>query len=266
VNKLSVVFPDAYSGGVVDEDFYEEWQAFSALKIPCFVIDLNEVVSDFFPYHRFPESIKGTTVVYRGWMLSQGRYQWLQDSVEYHGAMMLTNINQYLNTHYLTNWYDNLRNFTPATAFYPIGTVFSDLQPTVFPEWYKGSCFVRDAVKSNTTTRRSIAHTTHEINDIVNLIDLYKGLEHCICLRQIEPLENKTRYWVVNGRVYSMIGQPKINLNVDWSVIDSPFYSLDIAYNPKLKCNRIVEIGDGQVSGRKGLLASDLAKLLQIMR
>jgi len=196
-----------------------------------------------------PTPKSGEEFVYFGWMLTVEQYKKLETTFHQHGSKLITSSQQYQNTHWLPNWYGLLSEFTPETVYTsdPNGIDFL-LEDK---RWEK--FFVKDYVKSLTTSRGSVANNIEEINEIIKELKKFRGkLEGGVCVREFENLEHEQRFFIKNGIPYGKgnQGHPQILYDIA-KRIDSPFYSVDLAVNVSKRQWRLVEIGDGQVSEPK---------------
>lgn len=246
MSRIQLLFPcDVFSSRLPDEAYREEFDAAQQAGIPCAVFSVDDLEGGAFA----PRLIPGLPVLYRGWMLNPERYARLQDRLEALGATVVTNAAHYQRCHHLPGWIDACRDLTPAT-------LILDPQDDLAAAWastgWQG-CFVKDYVKSLTTSRGSVAHSLAEVNAILEQIADYRGgLEGGICLRELEHLlpETEVRYFVFQGRAHGPDGTvPKIVEDIV-ARIDSPFYSVDIVLDQQGR-HRLVELGDGQVSDTK---------------
>ncbi|MDX8399027.1 MAG: ATP-grasp domain-containing protein, partial [Gallionellaceae bacterium] len=196
-----------------------------------------------------PPLTQGDKVIYRGWMLTPDSYAKLQVAIESHGGKVLTSLAQYRHCHYLPEWYPICEDITPKTIILNKNTDFKSALAT--KEW--SAYFVKDFVKSLTTSRGSVAKTPDEVTEIVSLIEKYRGqIEGGVCVRQFEDLcpETEERYFVFNHTPFSRDGIIPDIVTTIAARIESPFYSVDIV----LASNgtpRLIELGDGQVSDIK---------------
>jgi hypothetical protein len=229
-----------------DETWASEFQAAKAAGLNCSVYVAEAMdAGEFAP----SPAIDGDTVVYRGWMLSPANYARLQKAVECAGATMLVTTAQYRFCHHLPQWYPLCEDLTPRSIFLARQTDFATaLAPLNWSAW-----FVKDYVKSLTTSRGSVAKTVEEVGEIVDLIEKYRGhIEGGVCVREFEDLlsETEERYFVFKGRAYS---RDSIVPDIVESIarrIDSPFFSVDIVLSAQGQ-PRLIELGDGQVSDIK---------------
>lgn len=231
---MKIIYPcDYFNLKQPDELFLDEAVAF---KINGFDISVNN-----------GKPIKEGVYIYRGWMLSDEEYSNLEIFMANNNAKILTTKEQYFQAHYLPNWYEKLKEFTPET----IVTSIDDLDQTLEKcEWQR--YFVKDYVKSLTTSTGSIANSKEEVKNIVNELKSKRSIEGGICLRKVMDFDTQSeiRYYSLNGKILSPNGVvPDIVKQVS-NIANLPFISIDIIKDRKGK-EWLVEIGDGQVSDLK---------------
>jgi hypothetical protein len=242
-----------------DEDYADEYLCAKENGINCSLFSIED-----FDVGRFgarPELEPGTRVLYRGWMLAPTSYATLVDSIAARGSSAITSPTDYARCHYLPNWYEKCKPFTPATVFAKRSDNFSSIVADL--DWQK--YFVKDYVKSLTTSRGSVANTPSEISEVVAAIEKYRGqVEGGVCIREFENLmlETEERYFVVDGKAYSRDDDvPDLVLEVA-SRAFSPFFSVDVAKRTDGEL-RLIELGDVQVSDRKKW---ELNAFVQVLR
>lgn len=196
-----------------------------------------------------PSMPAGEDVVYRGWMLTPDAYTRLWSAVENNGGRMLTSPQQYRRCHHLPEWYPSCEDLTPKTVFLERNCDF----PAALSNQNWRAYFVKDYVKSLTTSRGSVAKTSGEIGEIVALIEKFRGqVEGGVCVREFENLSpgSEERYFVFRRQAFGRAGPiPQIVEQIA-ARIDSPFFCVDIAQSID-GSPRLIELGDGQVSDRK---------------
>jgi hypothetical protein len=197
---------------------------------------------------------EGDTVVYRGWMLNTEDYNTMRTLVEMRGGKLLTSVGQYLNTHHIPNWYPILREFTPETFI--IDNMWLNHGCDVVAElkklgWEK--FFLKDFVKSLKTSTGSLIDHAEDAPKVLELMEKYRGtIEGGLCVRKYEPgLHDEKRCFVINHEPRWMGVEEASFLYKIADLIDSPFFSVDYAYDANDQL-RVVEIGDGQVSDLVG--------------
>lgn len=245
---MRLLFPsDPFEKNKPDESFAEEYNAALAIGLKCSLFSSDDFdAGEFRPRPRFEEN---EIIVYRGWMLTPENYYQLQTSIEAKSAKMLTTTTQYKLCHYLPEWYSMCEDITPKTIFLSKDSDFFTALKNIGWSGY----FIKDYVKSLTTSQGSIAKTIEEIPEIVSLIEKYRGqVEGGVCVREFEELlpETEERYFVFNNKTFSRDGIVPEIVNKIASRINSAFYSVDIVLSENGK-PRLMELGDGQVSGIK---------------
>lgn len=238
---------DAFDSKQPDEIYQAEYAAAKAAGFACSLFSMEDFeCGDFRPRPAFEA---GEQVIYRGWMLSPDNYAFLHGAIYKKGATPLTSVVQYRYCHYLPEWYATCEDFTPKTIFTTKDTNFKALLADVNWQAY----FIKDYVKSLTTSRGSVARNIDDITEVIRQIEKYKGnIEGGICIREYEDLlpETEERYFVFRAKAFSRNGIVPELVQQIATRIDSPFFSVDIvqAANGDL---RLIELGDGQVSDIK---------------
>lgn len=258
MSGIQFIFPrDICFPSLPDSAYLEEYEAAREAGIPCSLVNIDVVTDGVAnPALRIrPALIDGVPVIYRGWMLKVEQYQVLENHVLSQGSSMLSSWRDYAKCHHMPNWYDACREFTPATLFFKEDQ--ADQIPGCLREHGWSACFVKDYVKSLTTSAGSIAHNLQDVDRIIAEIRKYRdGIEGGICLREVEDFipESELRCFVVNGSPFMSIKHADVGLSTMishiCSLIDSPFFTVDCVKNSRNEW-RLVEIGDGQVSDRK---------------
>lgn len=202
----------------------------------------------------------GSTVVYRGWMLSPEEYAFLEQAIRRAEATPITTTLQYLNAHYLPNWYPLIADLTAQTE---IISLESDLVAELRKLDWNGY-FIKDYVKSLKTGVGSIIDAPEEVLQVVEeLRESRRKIEGGICVRKVERYwpGSERRNFVIDGIAYAPNGgATKAIVDECADIIKLPFFSVDIAERHDGEL-RVIEIGDGQVSDIVGWTAEDFAKL-----
>jgi hypothetical protein len=243
-----------------DASHAEEHAAAEAAGLACALLssedfDAGRVVAR-------PPLPDGGRVLYRGWMLRVPAYTALEEGVRAAGAEMVTTAADYERCHHLPGWLDRCRDFTAETV---VVTDPADL-PAVIAELSWPAYFVKDFVKSLTTSRGSIARSAGEVLEVVDLLAKYRGsLEGGVCLRAVEEYVagSEERYFAVRRRVLGRDGAtPPDMVREVAERLDAPFASIDVALRADGTL-RLVEVGDGQVSDRKSWELRSFVRVLQ---
>lgn len=238
MTHLHILYPsEPFNLKEVSETYAQEYEI-AHQQFSCSLIDLDGNPNGKL---NVPDNCK---VLYRGWMLTANQYEDLLRKVE----TPVTSLSAYLSTHHLPNWYDQCLELTPKTVFLENEEGVDEAVAQL--DW--AGYFVKDFVKSLTTSRGSFAKDAKEIKEVLHLIRQYRGfLEGGICLREQEAFEPGTeeRVFVVKGKPY---GREGVVLGAWGPALKMPsdFYSMDIVKNTQGEW-RLVELGDGQVSDYK---------------
>jgi ATP-grasp domain, R2K clade family 3 len=200
----------------------------------------------------YPPPHNGETLIYRGWMVTADRYHSLITAVENAGANFFISPAEYLATHHLPNWYPLIRDLTPETHVFSVDENLEGALRGL--GWSR--FFVKDYVKSLKTSVGSIIHDPAEIATVVAEMRKFRGqIEGGLCIRQVEEFipETEERYFVLNGKPFGSRRDRAIPAIV-WDCaqrINSKFFTVDVVERSDGQ-QRIVEIGDGQVSNLVG--------------
>lgn len=252
------LFPsDPLNPKEADEIFSEQVQALRELGHGVSLFALEELQLGR-PRLRGPIP-PGATVVYRGWMLSAADYGKLVQLIESCGGNLLSSLTTYLACHHLPNWYPLVPEFTAETKIVPagadLGAALADLG------W--GRFFLKDFVKSLKTSVGSVVSTPEEAKAAVAEMEKFRGtIEGGICARRFEAFRpgSERRCFVLRGRAHAAAGEPPALARECARRIPSPFFAVDTAIRED-GAERLVELGDGQVSDLVGWTAKAFASL-----
>jgi hypothetical protein len=257
---MKFIFPSNYFNlRKPDEAYLAEYDCLRNLGFETSVVSLESLGSDTvkIPPILNPES-RG---IYRGWMLSADDYLQLVNAIRSTGGEMWISPEEYLASHHLPNWYPLISDLTPETHFF-------DVDENLESELYQlgwNRFFIKDHVKSLKTSIGSIINHPSEISIVVTEMQKFRGtIEGGICVRKIEDfiVETEQRYFVINGRSFAATSDSKVPDIVEECAkrIKSKFFAVD-TIERRDGCLRIVEIGDGQVSGLVGWTVDRFASL-----
>ena len=255
---MRLLYPsDPFNNKHPDEEYVEEFGAANAAGLACSLFSLEDFRDGAFRPR--PQLDKGDEVIYRGWMLSIDDYSKLADAIFETGAKLLVSANDYQRCHHLPGWYEACKHWTPETIFLQRDSDFRRaLEGLNWPAY-----FVKDYVKSLTTSRGSVAKDAEEVAEIVVLIEQYRGMiEGGVCVRRFEALIPNTeeRYFVFKGTTFGRDGLVPDLVDKIAMAIDSPFFSIDTVLSADGSL-RLIELGDGQVSDRKLWPAETFTKM-----
>jgi hypothetical protein len=201
-------------------------------------------------------------VVYRGWMVDEREYRNVDASVRETDAALYTTPEAYLLAHHLPNWYPIIRDLTPETVVFPADV---DLESELRRLGWS-AFFIKDYVKSLKTGAGSFITTPGEAGRVVEDMLRFRGvIEGGICVRRVEDYrpDSEIRYFVVGHRPYApgAVEVPGIVSEVARR-FHHPFFSVDVAVT-KSGEDRVVEVGDGQVSDLVGWSVDDFVRMWQ---
>ncbi len=254
------LFPgDYFNFKQVDETYRAERQSLHQVGFATATISIESLAAT--APKIYPVLTPNTTVIYRGWMLTPTEYQLLIDEIERAGAIAATPTPNYLATHYLPNWYPLLADFTPDTKIYELDR---DLEAELNALGWE-RFFIKDYVKSLKTSGGAIVSNPAEIRTVIAEMSKFRGtIEGGVCVRCVEDFipETERRYFIIDGRSFAAdrtISIPEIVIACA-SKIDSKFFAIDIIER-RDGLLRVVEIGDGQVSGLVGWTPTRFAEI-----
>lgn len=246
---MRILYPSDPSNAKAPDDlFADEYNTASSMGLPTSLFSFEDLAAGEFRAR--PLFAAGEQILYRGWMLAAQQYPTLANAIRARGARPFTEPEQYTLCHHLPNWYPLLSELTPPTRVFAQGDDYATaLRDSGWPGY-----FIKDFVKSLTTTRGSLVDTPEEIGDIVAQIERFRGgIEGGVCVRRREDfvLGTEQRFFVLNGKPFG--GDDKAipaAVSVAAQRVASPFFSVDVAERSDGTL-RIIELGDGQVSDRK---------------
>ena len=244
---MIVLFPnDIFNPKQPDTAYKDRFIAFKNAGFKTALIEIESLNNE--QTQIYPNLSPQDVVVYIGWMLSSSNYLSLTKIIKKKGAIPFTSRQEYLNTHYLPNWYTLLQEFTPKTRIYEADVdIETELKKLDWSQY-----FIKDYVKSLKTSTGSIINRPEDIKLVLAEMKKYRGtIEGGICVRQVEDFipESEQRYFVINKTAFASDRDQEIPTIVTECInkIKSNFFSVDVI-NTKQGHQRIVEIGDGQVS------------------
>ncbi|MBM7442288.1 ATP-grasp domain-containing protein [Streptomyces sp. HB132] len=208
---------------------------------------------------------------YRGWMVPSARYAELERALAARGCSLLTDASAYRAAHELPGWYEAFAGLTPRSVWralsagevLPDPSVWADLAGTLG----SGPGIVKDYVKSR-------KHEWHEacfvpdLGDGVRLATVVGRLVELqgdflaggVVLRAFEPFVpgGEARVWWVDGEAVRVTAHPDTPGRLPAPCLDAVreavrtlgcrWVSTDMALRED-GAWRVVEVGDGQVSG-----------------
>lgn len=250
---------DPFDKRIPDSTFADEYAAVVTVGLPTALLDSEEF--DLGRSRSRPPLADNERALYRGWMMDPHRYQRFEAEIASRGASLFTSAADFRHCHHMPEWYSSCREFTPQTLVLSPDADFANaLAGTGWKKY-----FVKDYVKSLTTSRGSVAATAAEVAEIVAQIAKYRGsIEGGVCVREFESLRPDTeeRFFSFGTSVHSRDGSAPPAEVIDIARrINRPFFSIDVARRDD-GALRLVEVGDGQVSDRKKWSAERFAQML----
>ncbi|MEH1166820.1 ATP-grasp domain-containing protein [Micromonospora sp. CPCC 205539] len=250
-----------------DEHFAPEAAAARAAGLDVAVVD-HDAVARGGDVRRAVASVSGSgAAIYRGWMLSGGRYTALAEALAARGVVLRTSAEQYRRAHELPGWYAALESVTPPSAW-TVGPARTDFD-RARAQLGTGPAVLRDYTKS-------MKHYWDEAAFIPDLCDgefAWKVATRFLELREddfaggfvLRRFEQFTsaevRTWWVDG-VCILVGPhpdtpddaPPVEVDLTSVVpliagLGLPFVTVDLALRTD-GVWRVIELGDGQVSDR----------------
>lgn len=237
-NKIKILYPcDYFDTKKVDPDFEYERKILSK-SFSTGVIGKNDFE-------------KGDSIIYRGWMLNSQDYNDIEKALNKKHCELLIPFREYESNHYFEGWYSPVKSHTIESVV--LTSKEEILKELSHLQW--GTYFVKDAVKSLTTSKKSIAKTEQEIKEILNEIEKYRGVERYFVLRRSIDLleETERRYFAIKGIAFSSSPDEAIPDKVKEIaniLKERTFISIDMCMD-KEGNEWLIEIGDGQVSDLK---------------
>lgn len=255
---MKFLFPsDVLECKTADESFSSQIQAFKDVGFTTGLFSIEN--AQMGKKAIFGDISEGDTVVYRGWMLNKADYQLYCRELERIGAIAFTDLDVYLSCHHLPNWVELISEYTPKTIV--IGKD-ADLKHTLDAlAW--DSYFIKDYVKSLKTNSGSVISSSEGVDELVSDMTKFRGeIEGGFCIREVEDFdaESELRYFVIKGIPYAGDAKAEVPEIVKEAArrISSSFFTIDVIKTFS-GVDRIVEVGDGQVSDIVGWSAKRLA-------
>jgi hypothetical protein len=258
--RFRFLFPsDYFQPKQVDVAYVQQLDCLKAIGYPTSVICLENLSAGSAQIYPIPDPSE--TVIYRGWILAPSEYLLLVETVNLTGAQMWIAPAEYVATHYLPNWYPLISDLTPETHWFDVD---DDLERQLSALGWS-SFFIKDYVKSLKTSIGSIIHDPSQIHTVLAAMHKFRGtIEGGICVRRVEDFrpETERRYFAIDQRVFAATPELEIPdiVRECASRINSKFFSID-AIERRDGFHRIVEVGDGQVSGLVGWTPTRFADL-----
>lgn len=271
---MILVFPaQPFEGAVVDYDFQEQAKAATSAGFSVVTYNLEEG-------RLFARGHQGRAL-YRGWMMSPERYVAFYRQLQEQGLELATRPEEYRYAHWLPGWYSALEKWTPESVWFEgrdfdyerlVGAFGSG--PLVVKDYVKSlkhywgeACYIPEV--GDEARVREVASRFLELRDeelqgglVFRRFELFRAWSEDP--RSGFPMSVEFRVFAVAGVPMSVLpawegleaAAPPSSLCEELCArVSSPFFSLDLALNLGDDW-RVVEVGDGQVSGLGGLVCS----------
>jgi len=241
-----------------DELFAAEVEAVRAAGFEISLFSLEDFQNGTF--RAIPPIPSNSDILYRGWMLSATEYETFVSELSLKGVRAVIDLQMYLSSHHLPNWYASLADLTPETRIFPPNCdLEAELRVLGWPEF-----FIKDYVKSLKTSVGSRITKPEQVVTVVTEMRRLRGvIEGGFCVRRIENFlpDTERRFFVVGGVPHVAIGDVPPIVFECAKRLRSQFYSVDVVQRTDGQF-RIVEIGDGQVSDLVGWTPDHFATIL----
>lgn len=244
---MKILYPSIFKE--IDPCFQEEYEYCKTKSIEtCFLDEETKKINT-----------TNSDLIYRGWILKENEYKSLEEECIKKGNTLFTNLEEYLFSNYISNWYPLLKDYTMETV---IVEDLNNLEKIMEELNWEEGYFLKDFVKSLKTDSSngdngegSIAMNYQEAQLIIDEMIKTRGeIEGSLVLRKVVKLKpnSERRFFSLNGTI---LGPPESEIddffyNIQDLLPKKHFVSIDIA---KLQNGEkiLIEIGDGQVSDMK---------------
>ena len=280
---MRIIFCDSgFDPKEIDYMYVEEYNSAKKENISISLISFEELKRDNFKssIKRVKESEIEEMGIYRGWMLKPNQYEKLYEELLTKNIRLINNPQEYKFCHYLPQWYESLKSFTPKTTYKELNEEFDinkyqqelnefEDKPIIVKDYVKSqkhywneACYIpnpRDKEKTKRVIEKFIELQGEDINEGLvfrEYVELEKLTNHSISGM---PLTKEYRVFVLRGELISTYNYwdegdyegviPKFEQFEGLiKQIRSKFYTIDIARKKNGEWI-IMELGDGQVSG-----------------
>lgn len=261
-----------------DMDYIAEYEEAKNNGINVLLFSYEDLIE--FEKVNVPLNSEINRVIYRGWMLKPKEYECLYNNLVRKNYYLINTPDEYINTHYLPNWYKYFEGLTPKTIWSKsipdeeeIKNMLKDSneEPIMVKdyvksrkhEWYE-SCYIenpKDTEKALKVVNNFIKGQGEYLNQGVVLRKFIELESIGFHDKSGMPISNELRLFVFNYKVICVIGYwDGANINMDEypkfiegisekiKNIKSNFFTIDIAKKSSGEWI-VIELGDGQVSG-----------------
>jgi len=263
--KIAVFFPsDEFDTSLPDPAFAAECDAAIRAGFECGLLSHQRIVDDEVDIPRFDSTGEWPAkALYRGWMLNGAEYSRMLRTFAAVEASPWTTMDAYLEAHHLPRAYRHLAEYTVRTEW----TDSHSLEEvwTLYQSFQSRGAIVKDFVKSaqhlwQTACFLPAESDRQRLSEVLTafLEDRSHRLEGGIVLREFVPLQGlefRLFYLRKNRLLPAAPEIPGSFLHLCDDVagrFQSEFMTIDVAQRASGEW-LIIEVGDGQVSGLKGV-------------
>jgi ATP-grasp domain, R2K clade family 3 len=263
----------------IDEAFAHEAAAASAAGLAYSTVSYEAIVGGDLTGALRRVQAGAELALYRGWMLTPSQYQQLHDGLSARGLRLINEPAQYRYAHWFPENYPDIEAFTPQSVCIPRAeldwnrlperlALFGD-RPLIVKDWVKSrkhewdeACFIPSAADGAAVERIARRFIALQGDDWVGGL-VFRAFESFAPLgthaQSGMPLTKEFRIFYIDGLPifdapyweggdYGTLRAPTAQLDAVAGRLRSRFFSLDVALRSD-GVWRIVEMGDGQVSG-----------------
>jgi|GEM_PF-618381 len=276
-----------------DMDYAEEYEEAKAKGFNVILFSYEDLIE--FGKVNVSLSEEFCRVIYRGWMLKSKDYECLYNKLTEKNYYLINNPEEYINAHYLPNWYKHMEGLTPKTKwsndipdkeeitemlkeFGSEAVIVKDYVKSRKHEWYE-SCYIENASEKEKALQvvdNFIKGQGEDLNQGVVLREFAKLESIGFHEKSGMPISNELRLFVFDYKIVCTIGYwdgkgvneyPKFINEILEKLknVRSNFFTIDVAKKSDGEWI-VMELGDGQVSGLQDYEINkfyvDLIKLL----
>lgn len=263
-----IIFPSYLGKKQVDPCFQDEYNAAIAAGFECYFVEISN--NFHLPICLFGKFENNRTAIYRGWMLDSKHYGKLYYELSQNKNVILLNSKiEYENAHHFPNFYSLFNESTMASVVTGEKKFTKAFLKKVAKQLDGEKIFIKDWVKSEPDNVFAANDLDGGLEVIGNFVkNRGENLEGGLVFRNFVPLSQfEYRYWVLNGEIldFNVFLSPTISHDILKKIrkVKSNFFTIDLARKKESDEIIVVEIGDGQVSGLKGLNPIDFYQTLK---
>jgi hypothetical protein len=270
-SDLHILFPsDYFDKRRIDAEYLNEYNIASSLGFKCHLFNYDEFIGgESLKLNGASVSGEMTVALYRGWMISVNKYNYLYDELRKHYNIVLLNSPEnYNECYHFDNAYKHLIEYTPKILM--VNNIFN-FNVSILKEHFYDYFMMKDNVKSVKGEKFpnkipvTISNSEFDalaLDFITKRGTLYTGqimLKQFVELKKYDNTTNEWRAFYFYGKLLTInrnsnqkfsAKSPSIELlNIEESTnLKSLFYTIDFAETSDGTWI-VIETGDGGVSG-----------------